>query len=329
MPGTGPYDLIPVYIVDVLSGDAYRARPVRRVDNANYVGGYWPVRVVDPNVVGPYGGLPIYLSADPLVQAVMSFDGDLGTLFQPTDLGAKLKGWWNADDHGTANMTDDGAGLISSWIDRVSGIAATGATTARPTWGASSFLSSGAGVTFDGVGNALTSTAFTALPTGTTAGEIWILAETPAHAVTTILFGYGASATTFNRNVRHTASNAVQIHDGSTALTLSPPGPQTSTSILGGAWSGTTMSGENNGYPRLSTTITSVNTGTTRLRIGAQINLAVNGCFTGTIRHVIVTTLLSAYQQNQLAGWLAWDASQAALALLDPPHMFKYAQPTV
>ena len=45
-----------------------------------------------------------------------------------------LKAWWNADDHGTSYMTDDGAGLISSWIDRIGNVAVTGTTTQRPTW---------------------------------------------------------------------------------------------------------------------------------------------------------------------------------------------------
>jgi hypothetical protein len=73
-----------------------------------------------------------------------------------------LKGWWCADDYGTL-MTDDGGGLISSWTDRMSKIAATGATTDRPTWSASSWPGGQAGVTFDGAATRLFTLSFAAL----------------------------------------------------------------------------------------------------------------------------------------------------------------------
>jgi hypothetical protein len=250
----------------------------------------------------------------------------------PTDLGAALKAWWNADDHGTANMTDAGAGLISAWKDRVGGLNTTATTTARPTWAATSFNSAFASLTFDGVANVLAGVGAayaSILPVGATAGEIWGLADqTETAGSNNNLFGYGGTSASGRvlARVLVTATSRARISDESvtltdTAATFSGP------TIIGGAWAGTVESGRINGsaFTPATATITSLNTSAAGLlKIGSRIN-PVSVWWKGGIRHVLVTTALTLAQQQQLEGWLAWDGG--ITSKLPAGHPYKSVRP--
>jgi len=226
-------------------------------------------------------------------------------------------------------MTDDGAGLISAWKDRISGVNLTATTTARPTWAASSFNTSYAGVTFNGTTNTLATTAFTALPTGATAGNIAIMVSQNSSAGPLFfLFGYGQEGI-HSRNVGGYPTGGIghlNIGDSNTQL------DDTSASFIGnhlavGEWSGTTMRGWLDGSatnPASVSTI-SINTATTGgCRIGSRMESATF-FFTGAVRHVFVTTLLTTLQRQQLEGWLAWGSGLQSL--LPAGHPYKSMRP--
>lgn len=237
-----------------------------------------------------------------------------------------LSAWWSADDHGTANMTDDGAGLISSWIDRIAGIALTGTTTARPTWASNSFNASKAGLTFDGTATALAGTSITALPNAAVAGEMW-LSMTQTLAQTGVILSYGGIAAGARRKLTANATFHPILSDGTTnnqdltGRVISLP------SAVAGQMFSTTANGFNTGvaFAANPVTIGALNTGTTRMRLGADNNTAAASFFGGVIRHAIILTgTLALADRQRLEGFLAWDGGfQASLPQTHPYQLFR------
>lgn len=249
-----------------------------------------------------------------------------GQFWTPYNLGLdQLRAWWSADDHGTSRMTDDGAGLISTWVDRINGVSVTATTSARPTWASNSYNSAYAGLTFDGTANCFVSTSFAAFPTGAVAGEIWGLVSQSAIAGggTRYLAVYGGP-------IRSLIVNTVlSFQVFADALLTDLGGARTGNFILGGNWAGTTEGGRINGADTNPATavIGTLNTGTTRFRIGAINNASAANFWQGVIRHVFVTTTLTVAQRQQLEGWLAWDAGLTSL--LSASHPYKNRRPTL
>jgi len=245
-------------------------------------------------------------------------------LWTPTDLGAALKAWWHADD------TADGA--VATWTDRIASIATTAAATVEPISAATSFNSAYRGLTFDGTNDCLISTAITALPTGAVAGEIWALLSytggTAAGLLAAVRYGStGATARGLQRNAVSSINRFI-VHDGTTGLTdtvIDLAGPH----IIGGMWSGTTEAGRIDGRDTTpaSATIATLATATTRLRIGATTSSSAAGWWPGVIRHVLVTTTLTATEREKLEGWMAHDA--ALTSVLPGGHPYKTTPPTV
>lgn len=256
--------------------------------------------------------------------------GYVASAWQPFLLGSSvLSAWWNADDHNQSSlMTDDGAGLISSFKDRAGQMAVTAATTARPTWASNSFNSSYAGLTFDGVANCLVSTTLTTIPTGATAGWAMALASPVTLATGTSILNYGlGAATSRNLNKQGGGNDAPQLSDGSTGLNGTPAtflGPH----MLYGDWSGTAMNGYLDGtfITGSPATIASLNTSTTRLRLGATAATTAASFFVGVMRHVFVGAgVLTTAQRQLLEGWMAWDANLTSL--LPASHPYKSVRP--
>lgn len=224
-------------------------------------------------------------------------------------LGASLKARLTADDHGTARMTDDGSGLISSWTSNDgAALTVTAAGTARPTWSASAISSPTGntypGIIFDGVANCFVSTTLTNIPTGAAAGEIWILFSHTSTGVGN-LCGYGANSSGQRRTLLITSSRTPQVTDGSVMTDdthLTPGGVH----VLGGFWSGTTQGGQFDGLPLTDgiEIIASLSTGTTRLRIGASLAVSPATFLTGIVCEVLITTLLTSLQRMQLEAYL-------------------------
>lgn len=244
--------------------------------------------------------------------------------FQPTDLGSALKGWWSADDLSAAS--------VSTWTDRISGIAATATSTAIPTWGATGWTTnSKPGVTFDGAANCLVSTSFAALPQGSTAGEMWALVNIDAAAASLAVAAYGG-ATTNRRNIGVSPVSGTRralVTDGTTAITDTVTN-MAGAHIVGGYWNGTTEGMRIDGADAnpATGTITTINTSSTRLRIGASSGTSAATFLTGKLRHLMITTSLTDAQRLQLEGWLAWDGwSNASSNTLPATHPYKNAPP--
>ncbi len=141
-----------------------------------------------------------------------------GTWAPVASLGSTLGAWWTADDHGTARMTDDGSGVISSWTDSVGAMAITAATTARPTWTSTAFNSAYAGLTFDGTANCFASTTLTTLPTGANAGWAMLVVAPTTSGTLYHMLSYGGTANATLRSLRKASNNAAQITDGTTGI---------------------------------------------------------------------------------------------------------------
>jgi len=84
------------------------------------------------------------------------------------NIGVRFVEEFNYLDHGTANMTDDGGGLISSWKGRKTALNATAAAGARPKWIA------GKGVLFH-LANVMETVGIGPLAFAGTSGSIWFL----------------------------------------------------------------------------------------------------------------------------------------------------------
>lgn len=239
---------------------------------------------------------------------------------------ATLAAWWSAADY--LYMVDDGSGVISNWKDRVTQFGVNATTTARPTWSATSFNSAYPGMTFDGVANAMTVSSTTPLPTGSTAGEIWVVASATNDGVITTHVAYGSQGTALLRAIRkNSGAQAAIITDNTSSLT-----GQTSAvgaHIIGGNWSGTTQNGFQDGVAftgNPGTLANTLNTATTRLRIGSMASASASSFFNGVIADVIVINgLLSTADRQRLEGYLAW--RYALQANLPTTHPYRWAPP--
>lgn len=232
-----------------------------------------------------------------------------------------LKAWWAADD-----LAD---GVIQNWPDRMTGLVMAQATSGqRPLKASTSFNSAYPGVTFDGIDDNLGVTTLTALPTGSTPGEIWCIGtNTGLVSVLSIpvVVGTGAAASR-----RHQASTLAllgiaAVNDGTAAN--SSLVPWTSPLIVKGDWSGTAMNCFVNGVPTASNpaTIATLNTNNTRARIGSSSNASPSNFWTGPIRHVVVAQgVLSTTLRQKMEGWFAWDSGlQSALPNSHPFKLFR------
>ncbi len=231
-----------------------------------------------------------------------------GAGFTPLSLGS-LATWWDADDHGTARMTDDGAGLISSWTDRVAGLAITAATTARPTWTANAFNTSYAGLTFDGTANCFVTTTLTAIPTGANAGWAMVVVAPTTSVTLYHILSYGGTANGSLRSLRKTSADGGQVTDGTTGVNTT--GNFKTPNMLYGDWSGTAENGYLNGslIAGSPATIGSLNTGTTRFRLGASDATSPGSFTNGVIRHLFIGTgTLSTTDRQNLEAWVRADS---------------------
>lgn len=229
------------------------------------------------------------------------------SLWTPYSLGAALKAWWNADDHGTANMTDDGAGLISSWMDRIGGVAATGTTTQRPTWSSTSYNSAKAGVTGDGSAMRLVATALGSIPVGASAGRIFCQMQGLDLAVARSPISYGSGTANKSRRIILAANEQPSVNDGTTS-NAGTTGDGLGLHVIDGRWSGTTMEGwrDGAGFAGNPATITSLSTDSTRLVILGNSNTTPAQLSADTVRNIIITDdTLDAGQLTLLRAWMA------------------------
>lgn len=241
----------------------------------------------------------------------------VGTLDPVQFLGSDLVAWWDADSRYWASkggLTDDGGGLISSWRDIVGGYAATGTTTARPTFSPAAFAGS-PGLMFDGTANTLTSTdaaLMAALPSGATPVEFWVLVQQDLPTTDTTIrlaASYGQSGSTNTKFVGRTGSGNVNRGRGSTgdgAASISRAGTIVDLSSrhvirwqVGATLSTLTI----DGIPEGSVGVVPSGTNT-RFRIGAGASTTAANFWQGPIAAVLATQALNDTKAAALQAWL-------------------------
>lgn len=245
-----------------------------------------------------------------------------------------IKSWVSADDHSSSVlMTDDGAGLISSWKDRQQALTYTGTTTARPTWSATSFNSAYPGVTFDGSATNLASGAITALPNTTTSGAVCMLVDSTIAvgvAGTGCFYGYGATGSHASRQLERTLnSSAAQllITDNTTNIR------ETGTSFFGptiicALFDSVTLTIRINGAAGTQTaTAMAFNTNAGgRSRIGADSATAAATFATGVFcEGMVLSGTITTAQFQQIEGYWAW--TKGLTTLLPSDHPYKFSPP--
>lgn len=246
--------------------------------------------------------------------------------------GAQLVAHFAAKDY-NFHMTDDGSGLISNWVDRVAGLAVTATTTARPTWGRNSFNSTFPGITFDGVANCFVNTSFAALPTGGAEGSMWIVGQAVSVVATQRIVEYGGISVATVRSLRKNNNDSAIVSDAAASVLDFSGVLLTSPFMLAADWVGTTQNGWLNGVPLTGNpgTIGTLNTGTTRLRIGAGSATSASAFFGGVISDVFFVsgaiTTLQRQQAEGVMGWNRWAPVNGASPILPASHPYKGAPP--
>jgi hypothetical protein len=245
-------------------------------------------------------------------------------VWTPVTLGSALKAYFHA--------ADPSVGAVTTWTDRIQGLAPTQASASlKPIKSATSFNSTYPGVTGDGVDDLLrTTTNVSLLPTGSTAGEIWMLCQYLGAGSTAggkTLFNYGTSAASSGRQISRTNVSNVNrfLASDITVQLIDTTTDFSSPAIVQGAWSGITESGRINGAATSpsSTTIASLNTGTAAIDIFANTsNTNPANC---VIAEILVTTALALGEQQQIEGYWAWN--YGLTALLPSNHPYKNNAP--
>lgn len=252
------------------------------------------------------------------------------TGFTPTTLGATNKAWWDADDPAGS------PGVVGTWTDRTASIATVAVGSAQPTVSATSFVGlSGkrsAGVTCDGVANALVSVLFAALPVGTATSNVWMSTAYTSAGGAVVPFAYGSTAATTIRRFTLGSAGGWAISDLSSTLANAAPKStfkDGTPELVTGQWSGTgtTFVGLYNGAPFVPASLTTAafNTTSTRLRICANNSTSAGGFYPGVVRHVVVNGAETVTQTYQMAGWAAWDGGY--YVRLPYNHPFRFRQP--
>jgi hypothetical protein len=225
--------------------------------------------------------------------------------------------WWNADDYHL--MVDQGGGFISSWTDRIAGLAITATGGARPLYGATGFYSL-PGLSFDGWRQAMSTTSMSTLPTGSTPGEIWAVVRQDAPNADTgtrHLIDYGQTGSPRDRTIfrdRISQTSALRVNDGSGGITL-PVATHAFNgfSIVRARWTGGTDERVSAlGSAETTGVVAALNTGAVRLCVGGSNAATPIQFWLGAVRHMIIVTgnTMTAAQADGFVRWLAWDSGK-------------------
>jgi hypothetical protein len=211
-------------------------------------------------------------------------------------------------------MTDDGAGLISSITDKITGITLTAAAGARPTWTAAGFNSAYGVLGFDGTDDVLAvNSVNAALPTGSAESWIFAVADNNLPGATTgvrHIGGYGLTTSDAARQLGRTSSSSVNRMIASTGTTTI-----TGTSL--GAFDGphmvlakflpsTQLAIAMDGSALATAALGAVTTGTSWTRLGANAAPTAGQFFSGGIAEYLILSAIVQADIDRLFGWGAW-----------------------
>lgn len=236
--------------------------------------------------------------------------GQIDGNFTPLDLGSKLKAWWTADDYGTANMTVETGDRVITWVDRISAVtlSQTSLDTKRPTYYANYNADGIASVYFDqaSVAQHLASASISALPNGTTAGNMYaaVNLDTVGQIVS-----YGTNGGNTLRRLTSNGTNNPTASDGSVTAQAAGSDVFSEWTLVSGSFNTAAHAVKLNGSTvKTSVAAPSMNTGTTVMRVGSSLATTPAGGFTGQLKHLFVTLgTLTTDEEQKLEGWMAWD----------------------
>jgi hypothetical protein len=226
--------------------------------------------------------------------------------------------WWCADDIGTANITSDISGLISSWLGRVNGTQLISSGTAKPVIGVQAFDSTiygprKSGVAFDGIDDVLTGTVFPAIPIGAVESELWVVVDANGPTgVTAGIVAYGGTSAGNSRQLTRSSGTPARVGVNNNATFVQDTlYTFNSRQIATGIFEATPLMTAN--LDNLATSINStpaaaLNTGSTRFRLGANMSGTPTNFLNGVIRHVFITNILTSAQRTALARWAGSDS---------------------
>lgn len=241
------------------------------------------------------------------------YGGVRPTLTPQTILGSKLVGFIDAEDNSkitnVSNAVSAYADIISaaSYAQSVAG--SRPAITTNAVTGRQIFR-------FDGVNDCLEFTGIpTGLPTGATAGEIIAVISQEADASldsgTRVIVGWGTTAATGIRVLRRTITAApvtnqlqLQVGDGSVAVSVTQRTPVLSGNhLVRGVIDGSVIYADVDGVDGASSACVP-NTGTTRIRIGANTAGTASLFHQGDMSALLFTNaVLTAAEFNAIAVW--------------------------
>lgn len=239
-------------------------------------------------------------------------------------LGADLLAYWDATDYGTALVSDATTpARIQSWTDRIGGLTLTASGTARPT-AAAGYCGGRQAFIFDGTANVMRMASTSGLPTGSTPGRIWVMAEAIGAPVSTLYYvSMGAASGAARRDVMRNSSERLRISDGATSINaIAVAGSTAGAQVSVGRWNGTTMTGRIRGADINPVgTIASLATGTTRFTVGANNSSTPIqfGHFAVTVL-MVTTDSLTLDQTQQLESWGYREMRNLAALPADHPY---------
>jgi hypothetical protein len=241
-----------------------------------------------------------------------------GTGWTPLDLGTDLKAWWAADD------APDGA--FTTIIDRVA------AQTLTSEGGVMSIANGWDGertIYFDGVNDDLVTTNLAGIPTGTAESEIWSLYDIlnpPDGPANKMICSYGGLAVATTRQSRVSVASFAAVSNGQVALTdtaMELRGRHAmSASFEFVSASQSLLSGSVDGWKMIPATLTAaaLNTGATRLRVGASNGTTANQFANMHLKHLMITAKLTTANRRRMQGWLCWDGGIQAKLPANHPY---------
>lgn len=224
----------------------------------------------------------------------------------PSDLGASLLGWWDAEVPSTLSLTGS---AVNSWTDLVGGyVASQGTAAAKPAWAATSFQGR-PGITFDGTADFL-SRVGSPFPTGATPAEYWALVSQDAivsDATTRRAFATGN--TNAGRGVAYSGGGGqfrllAYVGTGAGSTFTPQVNGFTGYHVVRAQFlaNGASVSMDN-GTAQTSASVTPASS-TTNLGIGVGEGLA-SGFWSGSINSIVVTGALTASQAASLYAFLS------------------------
>lgn len=266
----------------------------------------WPVTPVSTVI----GGMPVtQVMSGGFPVRIVGADG-----FVPEALGAAIVGWWDAGDLSTM-FTDTALTTPAAIGDAISGLrdkSGTGLHLTQSTSGARPVLNADGTLTFDGSDDFMERTDSTGLPNGTTPGEVFALVRQDAlaaDATSRMLLSYGGGAAASRRTLQRTVSGGVNraqalVGNNSTSVAALDPNVDFSGVHVAHAYVTASLVGMALDGGTATTNSVSVNTQTTRIRLGASTATTAASFFNGRVAEILVTTALSVANRAALIAWL-------------------------